>query len=208
MNVIVSGKNMKITAPLREYASDKIEAIQRYFDHIIEADITLSMVKRKNEGQSCRADVTVWANGTVLKSMEQREDMFGAIHGAIQKIERQLKKYKQKLRENPKRKGAHPVVPPPPPEAEPEEIEDAPVAKPAARPKAKRTARTAKATGKPRIIRTHAFAMKPMSVEEAAMQLQVLKQDFMVFANAETNEVNVVYKRSDGNIGLIEPGNR
>ena len=193
MNVIVSGKNMKCTAPLRQYAIEKVEAIQRYFDHIIEADITLSADRRKSEGQTCRADVTVWANGTILKSMDTREEMFGAINGAIGKIERQLKKYKQKLRENPKRRRTEKPI---------EQEVLAPAEAPEAAVEASDTRE------KPRIIRANAFAMKPMSVDEAALQLSTLKQDFMVFANAETNEVNVVYRRNDGNIGLIEPGAR
>jgi len=189
MNVIVSGKNLKVTESLREHTTEKVQAIQRYFDHIIEADITLSVDKKKTDGLNCRVDVTVWANGTILKSTDHREEMYTAINGAVGKIERQLKKYKQKLRENPKRKTDK-----------------------AAAPVAASSVHTVMTVGtaekKPKIIRTQNFAMKPMSVDEAATQLEVLKQDFMVFANAETNEVNVVYKRNDGSIGLIEPGLR
>jgi putative sigma-54 modulation protein len=197
MNVIVSGKNLRITEALREHASEKIEAIQRYFDHIIEADITLSLDKRKTDSQSSRADVTVWANGTILKSTEHREEMFAAINGAIGKIERQLKKYKQKLRELPKRRGALRG-----------EARRAPEPEPVQESVHTLMSLRGGTEGQPRIIRTHNFAMKPMSVDEAAMQLEVLNQEFVVFANAETNEVNVVYKRQDGNIGLIEPGLR
>jgi len=189
MNVIVSGKNLKITEPLREYAVEKVESIQRYFDHIIETDITLSADRKKSEGQSCRVNVTVWANGTILKSMDSREEMYAAINGAIGKIERQLKKYKQKLRENPKRRR-------------PSLAAEMPVPVESVHTVMKVT----RQESKPQIIRTQNFAMKPMSIDEAAMQLEALKQDFMVFANAETNEVNVVYRRNDGNIGLIEPG--
>jgi len=194
MNVIVSGKNLKVTEALRTHSEDKIDAIQRYFDHIIEADVTISIDRKKEDANNCRCDVTVWANGTVLKSSEHKDEMYAAINGAIHKIERQLKKYKQKVRENPKRRIAH-----------------AKAAREAQQPEETSTHTVMKmpaSDGKPKIIRTQAFAMKPMSVDEAAMQLQVLNQEFMVFANAETNEVNVVYRRNDGNIGLIEPGMR
>lgn len=193
MNVIVSGKALKVTEALRAHAEEKIEAIQRYFDHIIEADVTLSIDRKKEDAENCRCDVTVWANGTILKSTEHKDEMYASINGAIHKIERQLKKYKQKIRENPKRKAAHAAAAAAadqPPETSTHTVMKMP------------------SDGKPRIIRTHAFAMKPMSVDEAAMQLQVLNQEFMVFANAETNEVNVVYRRHDGNIGLIEPSMR
>lgn len=191
MNVIVSGKGLKVTEALRAHAEEKIEAIQRYFDHIIEADVTLSIDRKKEEAENARCDVTVWANGTVLKSSEHKDEMYAAINGAVHKIERQLKKYKQKIRENPKRKSAHERA-----------VKNAKVP---TETSTHTVMKVAASDGKPKIIRTHAFAMKPMSVDEAAMQLQVLSQEFMVFANAETNEVNVVYRRHDGNIGLIEP---
>ena len=194
MNVIVSGKNLKVTEPLRAHAEEKIEAVQRYFDHIIEADVTISIDRKKEDAENCRCDVTVWANGTVLKSTEHKDEMYAAINGAIHKIERQLKKYKQKIRENPKRKTNNKrgiKTPVDLPETSTHTVMKVP-----------------SNNDKPQIIRAQAFAMKPMSVDEAAMQLQVLNQEFMVFANAETNEVNVVYRRNDGNIGLIEPGAR
>lgn len=188
MNVIVSGKSLKVTEALRAHSEDKIEAIQRYFDHIIEADVTLSIDRKKEDANNCRCDVTVWANGTILKSTEHKDEMYAAINGAVHKIERQLKKYKQKIRENPKRKAAHALA---------AHVGEA---------SSTHTVMTLPSDGKPKIIRTHTFAMKPMSVDEAAMQLQALNQEFVVFSNSETNEVNVVYKRHDGNIGLIEPG--
>ena len=195
MNVIVSGKNLKVTEPLRNHAEEKIEAIQRYFDHIIEADVTISIDRKKEDAENCRCDVTVWANGTILKSHEHKDEMYAAINGAVHKIERQLKKYKQKIRDNPKRKAAHARASKFHIEAPHDSTHT--VMKPAVSDDAK-----------PKIIRSQAFAMKPMSVDEAAMQLQALSQEFMVFTNAETNELNVVYRRHDGNIGLIEPSMR
>jgi putative sigma-54 modulation protein len=190
MNVIVSGKSLKVTEALRAHAEEKIEAIQRYFDHIIEADVTLSIDRKKEDAENARCDVTVWANGTILKSSEHKDEMYAAINGAVHKIERQLKKYKQKIREHPKRKTQHAL--------------QAGTGGPPTVHHVIKPSTSAKAG--PKIIRTHSFAMKPMSVDEAAMQLQALNQEFVMFSNSETNEVNVVYKRHDGNIGLIEPG--
>src|ERR1700674_4214691 len=104
MQVIVSGKNLKVTPSLKEYATEKATAIQKYFDHIIEADITLSVDKHKKDGNDFRSAVPVWANGTVLKWAEADVEMHSAINVSIEKIERQLKKYKQKLRDNRKKR--------------------------------------------------------------------------------------------------------
>ncbi|MBI3893536.1 MAG: HPF/RaiA family ribosome-associated protein [Candidatus Wallbacteria bacterium] len=119
--------------------------------------------------------------------------MYAAITGVADKIEAQLKKHKEKMKENRHRKGSISRS------AEQKELTKK-VVKIAAdepeRPEKKK---------KPRIIRSNTFAAKPMSIEEAADQLRTLEQDFVMFANADTNEVNVVYRRTDGNIGLIEP---
>lgn len=185
MKVILSAKNLKLTKALREYVHEKFSGLQKYFDQIIEVDINLTHDKHRSQETSYRSEVVVWADGIHLRSSKRSNDTFGAVTGAALKIESQLKKYKQKLRGNPHRRGGangksrkatHKVL----------EVPD--------------SARTP-----PRIVRSNTFAMKPMSVEEAAMQLETLKQDFVVFSNAETEEVNVVYRRRDGNIGLIEP---
>lgn len=214
MQVIVSGKNLKVTPSLKEYATEKATAIQKYFDHIIETDITLSVDKHKKDGNDFRSDVTVWANGTVLKSMASDVEMHSAINQAIEKIERQLKKYKQKLRDNRKKPGkmVHPPIHLAPPPEEEEELEAEMVATPMApetpSESVHKVLSVAGADGDEhsiKIIREQKFAMRPMTIEEATLQLTSTGEDFLVFSNPETSAVTVVYRRSDGNVGLIEP---
>lgn len=121
-------------------------------------------------------DITVSVDGLLLRGEEKTGDMYASIDGAIEKIERQIHKHKTRI--NRRLRGANQVVAMP---SEIVEIEE------------------------PKIVKTKRFAVKPMSVEEAVMQMDLLGHDFYVFSNADTDEVNVVYRRKDGNFGLIEP---
>ena len=197
MQIVVSGKNMHLSSALKEYAERKLASIKKYFDHIIEVDVTLSVDEVKEQTRSKVCEVTVWANGIVVRGKKASEDLYASIDMVADKIERQVKKYKEKLRDIPRRqpgkenrmathtvlswaaKGEKEVVP-----------DEADVA----------------SDHSPKIIRSGTFPMKPMFSDEAADQLHILKQGFFVFSNAETNRINVIYKRTDGNYGLIEPG--
>ncbi len=191
MKVIVSGKNIRLTQRLRDYSTERLSTIQKYFDHINEVDLTLSVEKHKTIENSQKAEAVVWANGSSFKARCASNDMYAAITGVAEKIESQLKKYKEKLKENRHRKGPMPPV----------------LVEPISPREMTHSVVEFKAEGddEPSIVRSNSFAAKPMSIEEAADQLKTLEQDFVVFSNAETNEVNVVYRRADGNIGLIEP---
>lgn len=196
MQLIVSGKNIHLSPALKDYAEKKLSAIKKYFDHIIEVDVTLSVDEVKDQTRSKVCEVTVWANGIVLRGKKASEDLYASIDIVADKIERQMKKYKEKLKEMPRRRNSgrddrsavHKVISLPEFSKEKEEEADP------------ETARRA-----PKIVRSGTFAMKPMFADEAAEQLEMLKQGFYVFSNAETNQINVIYKRSDGNFGLIEP---
>lgn len=195
MKVIVSGKNIRLTERLRSFSEERLASLQRYFDHILEVDVILSVEKHKTIENSHKAEVQVWANGGSFKAKCAAGDMYAAINGAGDKLERQLKKYKEKLKENRHKNGPSP---PTVPAVDVNQMTHSVVQL--------ATERTAKGkTASPKIVRSRGFAAKPMSIEEAAEQLSSLKQDFVVFSNAETNEVNVVYRRADGNVGLIEP---
>ena len=121
-------------------------------------------------------DITVTVDGLLLRGEEKTGDMYASIDGAVEKIERQIHKHKTRI--NRKIRGNQ-VVAMPPIENEMHE--------------------------EPQVVKTKRFAIKPMSVEEAVMQMDLLGHDFYVFSNADTDEVNVVYRRKDGNFGLIEP---
>lgn len=173
MVVTVTGKNVEVTNALKEYAEKKVAKIDKFFEKSPgEAKVTLSTERSKHV-----VDITVQVNGILLRGEERTGDMYASIDGAIEKIERQIHKFKTRI--NRKLREENQVVVTTPPQNEE-----------AAAPVIKRTKR---------------FAIKPMSVEEAVMQMDLLGHDFYVFSNSDTEEVNVVYRRKDGNYGLIEP---
>jgi putative sigma-54 modulation protein len=174
MVVTVNGKNIEVTDALREYAEKKVSKIAKFFEKSPRgAQVTLSTERGKHV-----VDITIQVDGLLLRGEEKTSDMYGSIDGAIDKIERQVRKYKTKI--NRKFREENKVVATLSPAPQEEATE-------------------------PQIKRTKRFAMKPMTVEEAVMQMDLLAHDFYVFTNGETDQVNVVYKRKDGNYGLIEP---
>jgi putative sigma-54 modulation protein len=199
MQFIVSGKNIHLSPALKEYAEKKLSAIKKYFDHIIEVDVTLSVDEVKDQTKSKVCEVTVWANGIVLRGKKASEDLYASIDIVADKIERQVKKYKEKMKLMPRRRqgargdepmsAVHKII----------SLAGMPSRTEDSDPDVADPLRT------PKIVRSGTFAIKPMFSDEAAEQLEMLKQGFFVFSNAETNQINVIYKRSDGNFGLIEP---
>ncbi|MBF0498728.1 MAG: ribosome-associated translation inhibitor RaiA [Candidatus Riflebacteria bacterium] len=197
MQLVVSGKNLHLSPALKDYSEKKLSIIKKYFDHIIEVDVTLSVNDSRDAARSKVCEVTVWANGIVIRGKQASEDLYASIDMVADKIERQIKKYKEKLKDVPRRSSSrsernasHKVI------SFNELSPDETVVEP---PVADTALRTQK------IVRSGTFAMKPMFADEAAEQLEMLKQGFYVFSNAETNQINVIYKRTDGNFGLIEP---
>jgi putative sigma-54 modulation protein len=173
MLVTVTGKNVEVTPALRDYAEKKVAKINKFFEKSpIETKVTFSTERSKH-----KVDITVQVNGILLRGEEGTGDMYASIDGAIDKIERQVHKFKTRI--NRKFREDNKVV-----------VASSPQAEEVAAPVIKRTKR---------------FAIKPMSVEEAVMQMDLLGHDFYVFSNSDTEEVNVVYRRKDGNYGLIEP---
>ncbi len=177
MRVTVSGKNMVVTDAIREYSEKKAARIKKYFDDIMDVHVNLEVQKNLHS-----AEILVDVKGIFLKGLEKSEDMYASIDFAVDKIEKQLVKYKERLKEH---KGAD-----------------------------RNDAETLKLNvyepdslynTEPEIIVTKLIPSKPMDIEEAAMQMDLLNKNFFVFVNADTTHVNVVYKRDDGNIGLIEP---
>ncbi len=194
MQLVVSGKNMTVGDSLRDYAEKKFSSLKRYFDHIIEVDVTLSKNETRDPGRSKVCEVTLWANGTILHGKKASEDLFASIDLVADKIERQLKKFKEKLKEVPRRQAA----------GRPDD--KAATHKVISFPDALTNEKATDASfRKPKIVRSGTFAIKPMFADEAAEQLGISKQGFYVFSNAETSQINVIYRRTDGNFGLIEP---
>jgi len=174
MNIVVNGRHMEITDALKSYASEKVSKVDKYLPEGTEAVVTLEVEKFRH-----KAEVQLKVNGILIQAHEETEEMYASIDKVMDKIGRQVRKYKEKLKGH-KGRGEEMVIP----EAgfETELI--------------------------PEIIKIKRFDMKPMAPEEAVMQMELLDKDFFVFSNVTSGAVNVIYKRKDGNIGLIEPASK
>lgn len=175
MNFIISGKNIEITTGLKDNIERKLGKLERYFTPDTEIIVTLSVEKERQ-----KIEVTIPVKGDIIRSEQESTDMYVSIDLVEEVIERQLRKYKNKLVAKHQAGGNfnQTFV-----ESE-DEVAD---------------------SDEIRIVRTKRFGIKPMFPEDACMQMDLLGHNFFVFSNAETEEVNVVYKRKDGSFGLIEP---
>lgn len=181
MEMIIKARHMAVTDAIREYAHDKIGRNARIIDgDHVRAEIELYVEKNPSIERNHVAEVTVWTKGPVIRAKEAASDMYAAIDLVSEKLERQFRKYKGKVldRHLGKRVAAAQVAP-----AEAMIAEEA----------------------QPSIVKTKVLEVKPMMPEEAILQLELLGHDFFVFTSAETEAVNVLYRRKDGDYGLIEP---
>lgn len=176
MKITVSGKNIEVTDALKDTVVKKISKLEKYFNPEVEVQATLSVQKNRHI-----IEVTIPFDGVILRGEEATEDMYTSIDKVLDKLEKQISKHKtrleRKLRESSVRVVETPIAD--------TAYEDEPY--------------------NPTIVKTKRFAIKPMPVEEAVLQMDLLGHSFFVFLNGETEEVNVVYKRKDGRYGLIEP---
>lgn len=181
MNIIITGIHLEITDSIKEYATKKGEKLSKYFDSIIEIKMNLSVEHTKSEGERHIADVIVFANGTTLKARAVDKVLYPAIDEVIEMLEQQVKKYKDRLKNRQHHhKPAKEIVFE---SAITHEVEHEEAS----------------------IVKYKLIEQKPMSVEEAVLQMELLKKSFYAFMNMETEELNVVYHTRKGGIGLIEP---
>ncbi len=172
MQIDITFKNMDSTDALKDYASKRLSKLDRYIDRPTEVHIVLSVEKRRH-----KADVTLSADGVVINAVEITEDLYSAIDMVIDKLERQVKKHKEKLQD---KKG-------------PTKAELAAEAGPG------------EEASRPRVVYERNYFVKPMSVDEAILQIDVAQRDFIIFQNTDTQQINLIYKRQDGDLGLVEP---
>jgi putative sigma-54 modulation protein len=172
MRYIISGKNIDVTEGLRTAITDKLGKLERYFTPDTEVQVTLSVEKERQ-----KIEVTIPVKGTVIRSEQVSNDMYVSIDLVEEVIERQLRKYKNKIVQREQGGGSFRQ------EFIDKEAEDEEV----------------------RIIRTKQYDLKPMYPEDACVQMEMLGHSFYVFVNAETDQVNVVYKRKGNTYGLLEP---
>ena len=183
MVVNVTGKHINVTDAIKQYAAERLQKLEKYFDHIHNAHVTVTLERTWHV-----VEVTLHADGFMLRGEERSADMYSSIDQVVEKLERQLKKYRDKIIHRPREKAARGAA-----TVEPAEVELTPELE------------GEEAVGEGMIVRTKRFAIKPMTPEEAAMQMELLGHDFFVFSNSQTEQVNVLYRRRDGNYGLIEP---
>jgi putative sigma-54 modulation protein len=172
MRFIITGKNIDVTDGLREAIEDKLGKLDRFFSQDTTAQVTMSVEKERQ-----KIEVTIPVKGNIIRSEQVSNDMYVSIDLVEEVIERQLKRYKNKIVD----------------------------AKQAASEFAKSYVDEDVDDEEIKIIKTKKFAVKPMDPEEACVQMELLGHTFFVFRNSDTDEVNVVYKRKDDTYGLIEP---
>ncbi len=193
MNVVVTGRNIDLTPALKDYLLDKLQRSQKHFDHALNIQALLSVAKNPSVADSQTAEVTIKLNGSVIRGEESTENMYASIDLVADKIERQLRKYKtryyHKGNKGRELKASDAIV-----DVSPQVDTDAEVNRDLALEDVR-----------PKIVRSKRFPLKPMSAEEACKHMDLLGHDFFMFINADTNQVNTVYHRRDGNYGLIEP---
>ena len=175
MNFIISGKNIEVTPGLKDSVTSKLGKLERYFTPDTEIIVTLSVERDRQ-----KIEVTIPVKGDIIRSEQTSTDMYVSIDLVEEVIERQLRKYKNKLIARHQEGGAF----------KQEVFEEEPAID---------------SNDEIQIVRTKKFGIKPMFPEDACVQMELLGHDFFVFSNAETEEVNVVYKRKNGTFGLIEP---
>jgi putative sigma-54 modulation protein len=188
MQVAVKGRNIPVTEALEQYATKKVERIAKFFDDgrsVSRAEVELIHERNPSIPEPEVAETTLFINGAVLKAREASADMYASIDRMSDKLERQVRRYRGRQLDRWRgQKKWHATMETGPVVVEEEDEEEGIEA---------------------RIVRTKQFQMKPMSPEEATLQMELLDHAFFVFTNADTNEINVVYRRRDGNYGLIEP---
>lgn len=214
MQMNITFRQFGASDSLKEYAREKVDRVNRLLDRAGEAHVVLSLERHLHH-----ADITIHSGSWVLRGREKSEDMYASIDLAMDKIERQLRRYKDKLKSHHGREKVHhrqdliqqlarvrhAVFELPEEErqeeATPEEAAtgtQAAAAAPAPEP-------AKEADASPRMLRTTHLTVKVLKVEEAVMQMNLMNNDFYVFQNAETNSMCVIYRRKDGQYGLIEP---
>jgi len=175
------GRDIDVTDALKNYVERKTERLDRYFDQIVDAKVVLSLAGSPHVERRAKAEIQLNVPGGLIRVEESDPDMYAAIDRAVEVLEKQLKRFKGRLLG--KRHSGRGNPPPIPlEEEEPDKFE-------------------------PEIVRVKRFEMKPMTPEDAALQMEALGHTFFVFRNSDTDEINVIYRRHDGNYGLIEPGN-
>ena len=189
MKLLIQGNNITVTEAIHDYVEEKIEKAVKHFQAITtKVDVHLSVERNARIADRHKAEVTVYANGTVIRAQEGSENLYASIDLVSDKIARQLRKYKERHQD----KKNH-------------------VLTPAGEVGLEEVATQSDLIGSRspelphEVVRMKYFAMPPMSIDEALVQLQLVDHDFYMFLNQDTNEINVIYSRNHVGYGVIQP---
>ena len=177
MRLHVKGKNHEVSESIRRYAEEKLGKLDRQLHELTQVELELLVEKNPSIAANQVAEATVWTKGPTLRAREASSDMKASIDQLTDKLRRQIEHYRAKRSRRQSRGNG---IPTGGLMANDEDVG-------------------------PKIVKTKQFTVKPMSTEEAALQLELVGHDFFVFRNDESDEVNVIYRRRDGGYGLIEP---
>jgi putative sigma-54 modulation protein len=193
MKLVIQGKNIEITDAIHNYVHQKIEKAANHFQNLTtEIDVHLSVARNPRINPKQTAEVTIYANGSVIRAEESSENLYASIDLVADKIARQLRKFKEKRSDRTHAKPkAERVVPEPIDNSA--VVRDLPL--------------NGAVTLPTEVVRTKYFAMPPMTVQDALEQLELVDHDFFMFRNSETGEINVIYERNHGGYGVIQPRN-
>ncbi len=190
MKLVLQSKNIEITDAIRDYVNQKIERAASHFENIItQMDVNLSIAKNPRIAAAQVAEVTIYANGAVIRAEEASEHLYASIDLVADKIHRQLRKYKERSFSNKKSSAEVKEI------AEELDLELLDY----------NLTDNRAATLPAEVVRTKYFAMSALTIEEALAQLQLVDHDFYMYRSVETGEINVIYRRDRGGFGVIQP---
>ncbi len=175
MELSITGKNLPITESVRTHVTRKLGKLDRYLPRVQSAEVELTRQATKSAKERVVVQVTLNANGALIRAQERGADLFAAVDQASDALKKQLERLKARLYKSSRQ------------------------------PSASTEAASLESVEEGRIVRVKRFPMKPMVPEEAIEEMELLGHDFFLFYNSQTNSYNVLYKRSDGNYGIIEP---
>ncbi|MFH1486374.1 MAG: ribosome-associated translation inhibitor RaiA [Chloroflexota bacterium] len=179
MELLIKGKNVEVPEPVRSYIEKKFGKLSRHIPSISQAEVELSFESVKAQSQRFAVEVTLNCGGTLLRSEERAGDFFAGVNAVAEVLDRQIRRFKGRVYRSSRKAGG--AVLPPEIEEEEEEVPEG------------------------RVVRVKRFPVKPMSDEEALEQMELLGHDFFVFYNTATDSFSVVYRRKDGDYGIIHP---
>lgn len=185
MQTIVHGRNVEVTDRVREYVDKKVGKLDRYLPQINEARVELSHNATRAASDRYTAQITIWSNGQILRAEESTHDIFASIDASTDKMVRQINRFKGRRWDGRRRASVVASA-----EAERAAIREEDEV-------AEEEERT--------IIRRKEFLLEPMDEEEALAQMELLGHDFFVYYDVDARNVNVLYRRKDGQYGLLQP---